>query len=145
MEDRDMPKGKRICSRRSLGEQVWQAHLDNCKTSGMPIREYCRQNKLRQSSYYYWKSRLSVSSLRENSGSRINAQASSKFPFVQVKLEETSGSGSLSKDFSKSNQGTHRSNGLELTTPRGYRFTICPDTNLGLLSVVLSTLEDQRC
>jgi hypothetical protein len=140
-----MPNRKRICVRRSLGEQLWQTHLDNCKTSGMPIREYCRQNNLRQSSYYYWKSRLSVSSLKGNNGSGINAQPSSEFPFVQVKLEGTPRSTSLGKDLCKSNPGTDRSNRLELTTPRGYRFTICPDTNLGLLSVVLSTLEDQRC
>jgi len=140
-----MPNKKRICGRRSLGEQLWQIHLDNCKTSGMSIREYCRQNNLRQSSYYYWKSRLSVSSLRGNNGSEINAKRSSGFPFVQVKLEGTPGSANLSKNLGKSNHATDRSNGLELTTPHGYRFTICPDTNLGLLSVVLSTLEDQRC
>jgi hypothetical protein len=140
-----MPNKKRICGKRSLGEQLWQTHLDNCKTSGMSIREYCRQNNLRQSSYYYWKSRLSVSSLRGNNGSGINAKPSSEFPFVQVKLEGTPGSANLGKNFGKSNHATDRSNGLELTTPRGYRFTICPDTNLGLLSVVLSTLEDQRC
>jgi hypothetical protein len=84
-------------------------------------------------------------SSRRNGGSGTNTKSSSGFPFVEVKHEAASGSGNLSKDVCKSIQAPNRSNGLELTTPRGYRFTICPDTNLGLLSVVLSTLEDQRC
>lgn len=129
--------------RNLLGEDFWRMHLQNCQKSEMSIVEYCKQNNLRISAYYYWKSRLALLSSSKTAATPIKPQSIATFPFVQVKLDETS---DCPKYGNSGNSAlSDRGNELELTTPRGYRFKISPDTNLGLLSVVLSTLEMQQC
>lgn len=144
-------------------ELFWQGHIDSRKSSGMSIREYCREKGISQSGFYYWQSKLErrlkeaggrsriahdAGGLDRQSGRRIVGANTTRverpplteFPFVPLKLLDSSDSirehGIDSSD---------RGNRLELETPRGYRIKICPDTNFGLLSVLLFTLENQRC
>ena len=34
--------------------KVMQAHIEQCKVSGLKIREYCRLHNIKASNYYYW-------------------------------------------------------------------------------------------
>ena len=36
----------------------WTARIMACRSSGMTIREWCRENGLSEKSYYYWQRRL---------------------------------------------------------------------------------------
>jgi hypothetical protein len=33
-------------------------HLSACKSSGLTVEQYCRQNQLKSSYYYYWRKKL---------------------------------------------------------------------------------------
>jgi hypothetical protein len=33
-------------------------HLSACKSSGLTVEQYCRQNQLKPSYYYYWRKKL---------------------------------------------------------------------------------------
>jgi len=37
---------------------LWRERMSACKSSGLSVTEYCRQNGLRARGYYYWKLRL---------------------------------------------------------------------------------------
>jgi len=37
---------------------MWRGRMAACEASGLPVTEYCRQNGVQKSGYYYWKRRL---------------------------------------------------------------------------------------
>lgn len=41
-------------------EEYWQRHISHCRRSGKSRKEYCRTHGLAESTYGYWKKRLSV-------------------------------------------------------------------------------------
>lgn len=147
-------------------QRFWVGHIDRWRSSGISIREYCQSNGISLSSFYYRKYRQEAAErdnivrgvsadniARSNLAQRsrqlnvaVNTsratQLPSEFPFVPVKLLEASLGNSNSEQPVRSNDPADR---LEVTTPRGYRIRICPDTNMGFLSVLLFTLEHQQC
>ena len=38
--------------------QVMRAHIAACKTSGITVKAYCLQHKIKTSNYYYWQHKL---------------------------------------------------------------------------------------
>ena len=165
-----MPNRKRLVQRpEPKGEQFWQAHIDSWSGKGMSIRKYCMENGISDSGFYYWKYKFDsmkngrrcveparISDVKDCSLPRhsdqlmLDANATrmnrlpSEFSFVPVNLvngPKNSG-GSTICQTSEPNNSTNQ---LELTTPGGYRIKVTSDTNLGLLSVLLSALEYQPC
>lgn len=43
----------------------WQQHFKNWQSSGLPQRDYCKQNQLSFSSFGYWRNRLKTNSRTE--------------------------------------------------------------------------------
>ncbi len=48
-------------------------HIEACKASGMFVEEYCKLQKLKPSSYYYWRKKL-VGGSKSNTGSFIQLE-----------------------------------------------------------------------
>lgn len=38
--------------------ESWTARITACRSSGMTVREWCRENGLSEKAYYYWQRRL---------------------------------------------------------------------------------------
>ena len=38
--------------------QEWAAQIQNCRSSGLPVRVWCRQEEINASTYYRWKREL---------------------------------------------------------------------------------------
>ena len=34
--------------------EIWKDRISECKTSGLPVTEWCRKNELTKAKYYYW-------------------------------------------------------------------------------------------
>lgn len=43
--------------------QKWSTIIQECKTSGLPIRQWCQQNDILEGSYYYWLRRIRLKTL----------------------------------------------------------------------------------
>lgn len=41
---------------------VMQNHIANCTSSGLSVKQYCKNNGLHPSVYYYWLKQLSINS-----------------------------------------------------------------------------------
>lgn len=46
--------------KQAAGTAQWQRHLRRARSSGLSLREYCRQNELSPQRLYYWRRRLSL-------------------------------------------------------------------------------------
>lgn len=73
---------------RSVSHQVkvqeWREIISNCRNSSMPIREWCTENEIKPSQYYYW---LRV--IRNESLALIPREAQAVQPsFAAVKVSE---------------------------------------------------------
>jgi hypothetical protein len=55
-------------------------HLSACKSSGLTVEQYCRQNQLKPSYYYYWRKKLQPS----EPGRFVSIAASTGSPVVSI-------------------------------------------------------------
>ena len=62
-------------------EQLWQSRLDACHKSGMSAKQWCAQNHIAYSTYFYWAKKTKASSDPEKgnfSGELVFAQLPSE-------------------------------------------------------------------
>ena len=38
--------------------QIWAERIAECRSSGMSVRAWCRENEISEKTYYYWQRRL---------------------------------------------------------------------------------------
>ncbi len=60
-------------------QQAYAQLIETCKKSNLSVYEFCNQNKIRQSTYYYWQKKLKKSNVKPI------AKKSSQFVPVQIK------------------------------------------------------------
>ena len=58
-------------------------HIEACLVSGMCIEEYCKEQNLKPSRYYYWRKKLSGDS-KVNTGSFIQLQPISQSSCIEI-------------------------------------------------------------
>jgi len=165
-----MRKGKGTWTKvERKSKQFWQEQIDRWKGKGVPIRQYCRENGVSTSGFYYWKQKLGsnsgggirsafVPSVRDANQPRCPdhlaiaanvAQAEgpsvSELSFVPVRLGRRQEYNNNDASTCRTGSTSQHSNQLELITPSGYRIKVSQSTNFRLLSVLLATLEYQPC
>lgn len=45
--------------------ELWKKRIDNRKSSGLNVNDWCEKNNLTKHAYYYWKKRIELSSQGE--------------------------------------------------------------------------------
>ncbi len=103
-------------------ERYWQKVIQEAARGGVSIREFCRQQRLNEHQFYWWRQRLSE---------RVRRQARAKDGVASFALvsEEP---GSLDA-------------GIELVLEGGRRLRIGKGVDEAALRVVLQAMERQRC
>lgn len=43
--------------------QKWSSIIQECTTSGLPVRQWCQQNSILEGSYYYWLRKIRIKTL----------------------------------------------------------------------------------
>ncbi len=43
--------------------QKWSSLIQECTTSGLPVRQWCQQNSILEGSYYYWLRKIRLKTL----------------------------------------------------------------------------------
>jgi len=66
----------------SMAVQMRQ-HIAACQVSGMYVDQYCKEQRLKPSTYYYWRKKLSDDS-KTNTGSFIQLQPVQKSSCVEI-------------------------------------------------------------
>ncbi len=78
-----------MTAKRRYNLQTWGAIISECKNSGMTIKDWCSENSIQSSRFYYWQKQLRVelsSSLELSQPEHLSTN------FVEVKERLTSGS-----------------------------------------------------
>lgn len=57
-----------------------RSHIEACSKSGLTVRDYCMENRLIKSSYYYWQKKLS----EENDSSGFIPVSIKRNPSVEI-------------------------------------------------------------
>ena len=58
-------------------------HIEACKTSGLYVEQYCKEQNLKPSRYYYWRKKL-LGDSKVNTGSFIQLQPVSQSSCVEI-------------------------------------------------------------
>ena len=101
--------------------QFWQMVLDTFKSSGLSVRQFCKQEGLTEASFYSWRKRLSDSQ-KPNPG-KEPPQADS---FIQVSMP------------------TSKPIVLELILASGHKLGIPSDIDPAFLTGVLSAMKQAK-
>src|SRR5215472_7257265 len=101
-------------------QRYWQRTIGDAARSGMSIREFCRQRRLRESQFYWWQRKLKPSR-QERSRSVVQDKAAS---FALV-----------------SEDGVSMPAGLELVLRDGRRLRISQGVQEETLRAVLAAME----
>jgi hypothetical protein len=105
--------------------RYWQRTISEAARSGMSIRAFCRQRRLRESQFYWWQRKLKVG--REERGRRPSTDRNSvSFALVSDEPGATDV-------------------GIELVLGDGRRLRIRQGVEEETLRVVLAALEQSRC
>ncbi|MDD1826096.1 hypothetical protein LRP52_28375 [Photobacterium sp. ZSDE20] len=62
--------------------QLWQERLKQQKNSGMTIADWCEQNQITQSQFYYWQKKLTTTTYEPSSTMVPISIPSSSIPLV---------------------------------------------------------------
>ena len=63
--------------------ELWQKRLEQQKSSGLNIREWCRQNHIAEKTYYKWRKAVSVSDTPDSNSVEfvpLNLHGQENFP-----------------------------------------------------------------
>ena len=101
-------------------QRYWQRIIGDAASSGMSIREFCRQRRLRESQFYWWQRKLKMRR-RERSKPGVQDRAAS---FALV-----------------SEDGMEMPAGLELVLRDGRRLRISQGVQEETLRAVLAAME----
>jgi transposase-like protein len=107
-------------------ERYWQKIIREAVRSGMSIREFCRQRRLKESQFYWWQHRLKAG---RGEGTRRRAAVhggAASFALV-------------------SDEGGATDAGIELVLGDGRRLRIRRGVDEVTLRAVLAALESPRC
>ena len=66
-------------------QQFWQMVIETWRSSGLGVRQFCRQEGLSEPAFYSWRRRLSG-----DDSQRSRQEGSSPSPFVQVSIPQNS-------------------------------------------------------
>jgi transposase-like protein len=111
-------------------ERHWQKIIREAATSGLSIRQFCREHGLGESQFHWWqrklKERRQERSLRGRGGAKSECDDQATFALV-------------------SDEGTVSPAGLELVLSHGRRLRIGKGVDEETLRSVLAALEPPRC
>ncbi len=60
-------------------QQEWAAQIQNCRSSGLPVRAWCRQEGINASTYYRWEREL-LTGVRKNGAASSTAMTFAELP-----------------------------------------------------------------
>ena len=60
-------------------QQEWAAQIQNCRSSGLPVRAWCRQEGINASTYYRWEREL-LTGVRKNGAPSSTAVTFAELP-----------------------------------------------------------------
>ena len=107
-------------------ERYWQRTIREAARSGMSIREFCRQRRLKESQFYWWQHQLKASRQeRRRRGPSVHGNPAS-FALVSDEAGATDA-------------------GIKLVLGDGRRRRIRQGVDEETLRVVLAALEPSRC
>lgn len=101
-------------------QRYWQRTIGNAARSGMSIREFCRQHRLKESQFYWWQRKLKAGRQEGNKPTSSGGEAS----FALV-----------------SEDGASIQAGLELVLQDGRRLRISQGVQEETLRAVLAAME----
>ena len=105
-------------------QQFWQMVLDTFKSSGLSIRQFCKQEGLSEPSFYAWRKRLT----QVDESDADKEAVCQPDPFIQVSLP------------------TEQHGSLELVLSSGHTLRIgSPADNQTLMTVLLALCEAGLC
>jgi len=107
-------------------ERFWQRTIRKAARSGMSIREFCRQRRLKESQFYWWQHKLKVG--RQEGPIRERGVNRGRASFALVSDEP---------------EGTDA--GIELVLGDGRRLRIRQGVDEETLRAVLAALEPSQC
>ena len=100
-------------------QQFWQMALETFKSSGLSVRQFCKQEGLAEPSFYSWRKRLA----KVGEPVADKEEVYQLEPFIQVSLP------------------AERTGSLELVLTSGNTLKISHGTNIQMLSDVISILH----
>jgi hypothetical protein len=111
--------------------EFWRGLIEEWRTSGLDLAQFCRERQIRPTSLRWWRWRLGVSVERSASKAAHGGRrsASSKGDWIQLEIEERSA-------------GTAP---FELRWPNGMVLSIPADFDAGALGRLLAQLESSAC
>ena len=109
--------------------RLWQRIVREAARSGLSIREFCRQRRIKEPQFYWWQRRLKLRP-RRTLGARARSSAS--------------GTGSASFAL-VSDEAGGLSSGIELVLGNGRRLRISQGVDEATLRRVLASLEAESC
>ena len=59
--------------------QEWAAQIQNCRSSGLPVRAWCRQERINTTTYYRWEREL-LTGVRKNGAPSSTAVTFAELP-----------------------------------------------------------------
>ncbi len=107
-------------------ERYWQRTVREAARSGMSIREFCRQRRLKESRFYWWQRRLKVGRQQGMMRRQGTDRGATSFALVSDESGITDA-------------------GIELVLGDGRRLRIRQGVDEETLRAVLAALEQPRC
>jgi len=106
--------------------RYWQRTISEAARSGMSIRAFCRQRRLRESQFYWWQRKLRAG---REAGTRPRPRGNAR-PASFALVSEESGATDV---------------GIELVLGEGRKLRIRQGVDEATLRAVLAALEPPRC
>jgi len=122
----------------SKGEAYWRRIVRQQAASGGAIRDFCRRNKLRESTFYFWRRELQrrdEAAQRRPGGGRSPAHTT----FVPVSVAAEAAEAPASEDPPGIPAGR-----IEIVLPAGHRIGLTPPVDRQALANVLAVLSLDR-
>ena len=106
--------------------RLWQSTIREAAKSGLSIREFCRRRKLKESQFYWWQRRLSMSRRAGVGGQKGPSDGPASFALV-------------------SGEPGANDAGIELVLADGRRLRIARGVDEATLRAVLAAVEAAGC
>lgn len=105
--------------------QFWQMAIETWQSSGLPVRQFCKQEGLSEPSFYCWRRKLAQKADTEaNADKKPTSKVAGSSDFIEVSIPES------------------KSAGLELILTSGGVLRISPSFDSKTLSGVISVLHE---
>ena len=111
-------------------EQIWRRHLERQQSSGFTVRDYCRENALRETAFFFWKKEIAKRNGESSAIPPATTTAPSAPAFVPVALIDSPGS--------------RNETPIDIRLVEGHRLRVRSGCNLDLLADVLAMLRRSK-